>query len=126
RERHLYRVGLDGSGMQRLSQEDGVHTISWSPDHLTYLDVHSSHATLPSLTLHDREGRRTSVLAAPGNDRLAAFQMQYPEMITIPAEDGFPLPARIFKPKGFDPKHRYPVIFNVYGEPNAPIVKDAW
>ncbi len=125
-ERHLYRVGLDGSGMRRLSQEDGVHRISWSPDRRAYLDVHSSHATLPSLSLHDSEGRTKSVLAPPGNDLLAAFQVQYPEMLTIPGEDGFPLPARLFKPKGFDPKRRYPVIFNVYGEPNAPLVRDAW
>src|SRR5882762_5115001 len=112
--------------MRRLSQEDGVHRISWSLDRRTYLDVHSSHATLPSLSLHDPEGRTKSVLARPADDLLAAFQVQYPEMLTIPAEDGFPLPARIFKPKGFDPKRRYPVIFNVYGEPNAPLVKDAW
>ena len=125
-ERHLYRVGLDGSGMRRLSHENGVHRISWSPDRRTYLDVHSSHVTLPSLSLHDPEGLTKSVLAPPANDLLAAFPVQYPEMLTIPAEDGFPLPARIFKPKGFDPKRRYPVIFNVYGEPNAPFVKDAW
>jgi dipeptidyl-peptidase 4 len=125
-ERHLYRVGLDGSGMRRLSKEDGAHAISWSPDRLSYLDVHSSHATMPSLSLHDSEGGTKAVLAPSGNDRLAPFQVQYPEMLTIPAEDGFPLPARIFKPKGFDPKRRYPVIVNVYGEPNSPLVKDAW
>ena len=54
------------------------------------------------------------------------FQVQYPEMLTIPADDGFPLPARIFKPKDFDPKRSYPVILNVYGEPNAPLVADEW
>jgi Tol biopolymer transport system component len=58
-ERQLYRVHLDGSGQERLSREDGVHQVSFSPDHLHYLDVHSSHATLPSLSLWGK-GRETS------------------------------------------------------------------
>ena len=52
-ERHLYRVHLDGSGQERLSREDGVHQVSFSPDRRHYLDVHSSHAT-PALAVAAR------------------------------------------------------------------------
>ena len=38
-ERHLYRIGLDGSGRQRLSREDGTHVVRWSPDRRHYLDA---------------------------------------------------------------------------------------
>jgi len=124
-ERHLYRIGLDGSGMARLSREDGVHEIRWSPDRRYYLDVHSSHTVPPSLSIHDASGATKSVLAPPRSDLVAAFDVQTPELFTISAADGFPLPARIWKPRGFDPRRRHPVILSVYGEPNAPM-QDTW
>jgi dipeptidyl-peptidase-4 len=46
--------------------------------------------------------------------------------LTIPATDGFAMPAQILKPKDFDPTRRYPIILHVYGGPSAPTVKDAW
>jgi dipeptidyl-peptidase 4 len=125
-ERHLYRVGLDGGGLTRLSKEDGVHSVEWSPDRRYYLDVHSSHARLPSLSLHDADGALKAVVGPSHPEDLAPFDIRYPELTTIPAADGFPLPARILKPAGFDARRRHPVILNVYGEPNAPLVADAW
>jgi len=125
-ERQLYRVGLDGSGMQRLSRESGSHDVRFSPDRRHYLDWHSSRDTPPSLSLHDQSGATTAVLAPALLDRLASFGMRYPELLTIPAGDGVPLQARIYKPAGFDPKRRYPLIVYVYGEPNAPAAVDAW
>jgi dipeptidyl-peptidase-4 len=125
-ERHLYRVRLDGSGMERLSREDGVHRPTFSPDHRFYLDAHSSHAALPSVSLHDADGGLKAEVAPPRNDLLAGLDVQYPELLTVPAEDGTPLQACILKPKGFDPARRYPVILDVYGGPGAPRVLDRW
>ena len=119
-ERQLYRVHLDGSGQERLSREDGVHQVSFSLDHLHYLDVHSSHATLPSLSLRAADGSLVATPAPPRVELVAGFDLQYPELLTVPAADGTPLQARILKPKGFDPSRRYPVILDVYGGPGAP------
>jgi dipeptidyl-peptidase-4 len=52
--------------------------------------------------------------------------MQYPELMTIPADDGFPLPAQMLKPKDFNLEKRYPVIIYVYGGPSAPRVSNSW
>ena len=125
-ERQLYRVGLDGSGMQRLSRESGFHRVRFSPDFRHYLDWRSSREEPPSLSLHDSTGATKAVLAPALADRLAPFDMRYPELLTIPAADGVPLQARIYKPAGLDPKRRYPLILYVYGEPNAPAVVDEW
>jgi len=125
-ERHLYRVRLDGSGMERLSQEDGVHRPTFSQDSRSYVDAHSAHATLPSLSLRDADGGLKAALAPPRTDLLAGLDVQYPVLLTVPAEDGTPLQARILKPKGFDPARRYPVILEVYGGPGAPMVLDGW
>ena len=125
-ERHLYRIKLDGAGLKRLSAEPGVHRISMAPDARFYLDNYSDTRTLPTLALRRADGARQLVLAAPRPELLARFRMQYPELLTIPAADGFPMPARLLKPKGFSPGRRYPVIVNIYGGPSAPSVSNAW
>ncbi|MCA1615411.1 MAG: S9 family peptidase [Acidobacteria bacterium] len=125
-ERHLYRIKLDGSGMTRLSAEAGVHRISMPEGARFYLDSFSDIRTLPSLTLRRPDGARQLLLAAPRPELIARFDVQHPELLTIPAADGFPMPARLLKPKDFRPGRRYPVIIYVYGGPSAPSVANSW
>jgi dipeptidyl-peptidase-4 len=125
-ERHLYRIKLDGTGMTRLSAEPGVHRISMPAGARFYLDNFSDRRTLPSLTLHRPDGASLSVVAPARPELIARFDVQYPEMLTIPAADGFQMPARLLKPKEFRPDRRYPVIVYIYGGPSAPSVSNAW
>ncbi|HEX8500922.1 MAG TPA: DPP IV N-terminal domain-containing protein [Pyrinomonadaceae bacterium] len=125
-ERHLYRVRLDGSGMTRLSAEPGVHRVSMPPDARFYLDNFSDIRTLPSLTLRRPDGARQQVLAPPRPELIARFGVQYPELLTVPAADGFQMPALLLKPKDFRPDRRYPVVVYVYGGPSAPQVANSW
>jgi dipeptidyl-peptidase-4 len=125
-ERHLYRINLDGTSMERLTREDGSHGITFSPDAKFYFDRYSNISTLPSLALHKNNGERVEVVAEPRPEKLAKFDVRYPEQFTIPARDGFPLPAELLKPESFDPAKRYPVILYVYGGPSAPTVANEW
>ncbi|HEX8175523.1 MAG TPA: S9 family peptidase [Pyrinomonadaceae bacterium] len=125
-ERHLYRVRLDGSGMTRLSSESGVHRVSMPANARFYLDNFSDLRTLPSLTLRRSDGARQMVLAAPRPELIERFDVQYPELLTIPAADGFSMPAQLLKPKDFRSDRRYPVIIYVYGGPSAPSVSNSW
>ncbi|HEX8072240.1 MAG TPA: DPP IV N-terminal domain-containing protein [Pyrinomonadaceae bacterium] len=125
-ERHLYRIKLDGSGLTRLSTEPGVHRISMAPSTQFYLDNFSDVRTLPALALHRADGARQLALAAPRAEVLARFDVQYPELISIPAADGFQMPARVIKPRDFQPARKYPVIIYIYGGPSAPTVANAW
>ncbi|MFQ6113018.1 MAG: S9 family peptidase [bacterium] len=125
-ERHLYRIRFDGTSMQRLTQEDGVHNITFSPDGRYYFDRYSNIRTLPSLSVYRSNGQLVRVLAEPRPELLAKFDMQYPELFTIPTSDGFPMPAELLKPKDFDPNKKYPLIIYIYGGPSAPTVFNAW
>jgi dipeptidyl-peptidase-4 len=131
-ERQLYRVHLDGSGMMRLTTAAGVHRISMSPNAKSYVDVFSDAQTLPSLTLSNidpaasAEKTRDVVLAPARAEVLARFDIQYPEMATIPARDGFPMPASVLKPSGFRVDRRYPVIMAIYGGASSATVTNAW
>ena len=66
------------------------------------------------------------MVAAPRPQMLASYDVQFPELTSIPAEDGFSMPASITKPKDFRPGRRYPVIMFVYGGASAPSVANGW
>ncbi len=125
-ERHLYRIRLDGTGLERLTTEAGTHGISFSHDAKYYMDRYSDISTPPSLTLHKNDGTRISTLAKSRVEIPKKLGIQHPEIFAIPAEDGFSLPAQIYKPRDFDPNKKYPLILNVYGGPSAPEVSNSW
>jgi dipeptidyl-peptidase-4 len=124
-ERNLYRIKSDGSGLTRLSSQSGTHAISMSPNAKFYFDNFSNVRTLPALRLHAADGKLLETLARP-RPELLPTGIQYPEFLSVPAADGFAMPAEILKPAQFDPTHKYPVILYVYGGPSAPSVLDAW
>jgi len=125
-ERHLYKIRLDGSGMQRLTRQDGFHSVTFSPDAQFYFDLYSTASTPPSLRLCGNEGALREPLAGPKSDVLSDFDLRSPEIFTVAAEDGFPLPAQILKPRDFNPQKKYPVVIYHYGGPSAPTVLNIW
>lgn len=125
-EKHLYRVRFDGTGMTRLSKEDGTHGPSFSPDSRYYFDRFSTISSLPELRLHKNDGTQLQVVGASRPELVADFDLQFSSIFTIKARDGFELPAQILKPKDFNPTKKYPVIFYLYGGPSAPQVSNAW
>jgi dipeptidyl-peptidase-4 len=125
-EKHLYSIKLDGTGLKRITKEEGVHLITFSPRGKYYLDNYSNIKTPPVLSLYKNDGTLVKILASYNADKLASFNLQRPEQFTIKARDGFPLPAEILKPSNFDPNKKYPLIVYVYGGPSAPQVNNAW
>ena len=125
-ERHLYRIKLDGSGMERLSREAGVHKICFNSDHKYYFDKYSSASSLPVLRLHKSDGEMLYSFQKPVEELNQRTNIQLREFFTIPASDGFEMPAYMLKPKDFNPEKEYPVIINIYGGPASPKVVDEW
>jgi len=125
-EKHLYRVHMDGSGMKRLTNEDGTHRIQFHPDGAIYLDSWSAINQMPSLTLRRTEDAKVVVVSPQRPERLEPFDLLPREMFTIATIDGFAMPASMLKPRDFDASKRYPVVIYVYGGPSAPSVSHAW
>lgn len=125
-EKYLYSIKFDGTGMKRISKEEGTHAINFSYDLKYYLDTYSNIKTPPVLTLYKSDGKLVKPIASYNSDKLASLDLQRPEQFTVPARDGFPLPAEIMKPKDFDPNKKYPLIIYVYGGPSAPQVLNKW
>ncbi len=125
-ERHMYRVRVNGKDFERLSKEDGTHDYTMSPRGDMMIDRYSSGSTPPSLRLFDSDGSLIRMLAEPNRTFSERFEAAVPEFLQIPARDGFPLPAMVLKPGVLEPGKRYPVIFSVYGGPNAHSVENSW
>src|SRR5688572_18653410 len=94
-ERHLYRIRPDGSGFMRISKEPGTHRISMSPEGRYFLDRYSDIRMLPSLRLHASDGALVKAVADRRPQLLAPYDVQFPEFLTIPSDDGFPMPAEM-------------------------------
>jgi len=124
-ERQLYRVRLDGSGMERLTPEEGTHRVAFRPDGRFYLDGRSQIDRPPALYLRQPGADAEIEITAPSRLLLEA-ELPKRELMQIPAADGFLLPAMMIRPSDFDPGRRYPVVIYVYGGPSAPTVSSSW
>src|SRR5438034_3667696 len=53
---HLYRVGLDGSGLKLLTPENFTHALSWPDSGKYFVDTYSRVDTAPKSALLDGQG----------------------------------------------------------------------
>lgn len=125
-ESHLYRVGLDGKGLQRLTSAPGTHRCTLSPQGSYFLDTYSSIEHPSRMELRTGDGTLVRTLGDTKLDLLDEYALGRVELFTIPSGDGFDLPAVWVLPPDFDPAKRYPVLFEVYGGPASPTVSNSF
>lgn len=138
-ERHLHVAPLTGprseraveAGIRQISQGDGWHSVTMSDDGRRWLDLYSTPAAPPSLSLRDARGQLMADLVPntlDDNHPYAPYASAHrpAEFGTLPAADGQWLHYEILKPANFDPNRRYPVIVDVYGGPGVQRVRRAW
>lgn len=127
-ERHLSVVSLDGGGPRRLTAAPGWHDATISRDGKYFVDVYSTLATAPQLTLRrTADDSEVAVLFEDRECTAAALGLAPPELLTLPAADGVtPLHAALYVPAPLEQARRYPLVVSVYGGPHAQRVADEW
>jgi dipeptidyl-peptidase-4 len=125
-ERHLYVVSFDGGDITRLTIEPGWHGAVMSRDGAHFLDVHSSLDHAPAITLRDADGALKAVLFSNDGVDAETLGLTPPGLVELPAADGTMLYGALYRPDGFEPGVRYPVVVSVYGGPHAQRVSDEW
>ena len=125
RQRQIYRVQLDGTGLGRISKQPGTHIFYLSPDGRYYVDTFSDFQTPPVTSLYKSDGEEIATLDKPDN-HLNDYELGTTEFVTVKAPDGTSLYARLVKPPNFDPHKKYAVIVKVYGGPEVQMVTDSW
>jgi dipeptidyl-peptidase-4 len=120
-ERHLYRVGFDGSGKTRLTQTTGTHSIDMSPDTRYYIDRWSATDQPRQVELWATGQSMLKKMEdnAGVTGWLASHLYSPTEIFSFTASDGQKLDGSIVRPPDFDPSRRYPVIFSIYGGPGS-------
>ncbi len=125
-ERQLYRVGLDGGPIERVTTEPGWHTVTGSRDGALWVDVHDTAAAPPRVLLRDGTGRVIRVLDPNDDPEPKALGLRAPEFVTLRAADGSTLHGALYKPPSTPAGRKYPAIVRVYGGPTAQTVKNSW
>src|SRR5262249_48194015 len=125
-ERHLYRVGLDGSGFSRVTKEDGTHAIQFSPDTSFYLDTHSNSATPPRQDIYRADGTKSATLNENKVGELAGYHLSPVEFFSVTSHDNMSLNCYMIKPPNFDAAKKYPVLTFTYGGPHGQVVTNSW
>lgn len=122
----LYRVNYDGKGLKRLTFGAYSHQVALSPYGNKFITTYSNVSTPPKIALVDNNGKIIKEIADSKSPAFDSFSFGKTEMITIPTDDGYNLPAVITYPTDFDETKQYPVIFSIYGGPNAGTVTNTW
>ena len=117
---HLYRIGLDGAGLQSLTPGNFSHAVSASDDGKFFGDTYSRVDTAPKSTLVDAQGAQLLDLETTDISQLLEAGFKFPEVFKVKAEDGITdLYGIIYKPFDFDPSRKYPLIEFVYPGPQV-------
>jgi len=130
-QRYLYRVRLDGTGLERLTppEQAGTHDYQISPDARWAIHRWSSFDAPPTVELVELPGHET-VRTLAANKSLRAkvkkLKRRPTEFFRVDIGDGVELDAWCIRPPDFDPKKKYPLLTYVYGEPWGQTVLDRW
>ncbi|MCG8414620.1 MAG: DPP IV N-terminal domain-containing protein, partial [Pseudomonadales bacterium] len=85
--RYLYRVNLDGSGLQLLTPEPANHSITWSESRDYFTDVYSTPTEPPIAVIRNKEGERIFELEQADISELLASGWVAPEPFSVKARD---------------------------------------
>ena len=115
---HLFRVGLDGEGLELLTPEAMHHDISWSDSGAYFLDTRSTPETAPVTTVRNPDGAELATLESTDITELLLAEWNRPVPFTVKARDGVTdLHGLMYVPMMLDPMGSYPVLNYLYPGP---------
>ncbi|MEJ5995461.1 DPP IV N-terminal domain-containing protein [Pedobacter sp. Du54] len=119
-----YKINFDGSGLVKLTSENGNHKATFSSDYQTFIDTYST-IEKPQITLL-RDGKTGKIIKVieEGNIKpLLSTGWKLPEIFTAKGRDGkTDIWGMIIRPSNFDPAKKYPVIEYIYAGPHDSFV----
>jgi hypothetical protein len=121
---YYYRINFDGTDMIRLTDGEGNHEASFSPDHKYFVDTWSTVSTPPVSVLRKADdGSQLMVIEKADISRLLETGIRLPEVFVAKGRDGITdIWGIILKPTDFDPAKKYPLIEDIYAGPHSSFV----
>jgi dipeptidyl aminopeptidase/acylaminoacyl peptidase len=125
---HLARIDFDGNNLTVLTEANGTHEWTFSPDQSLLIDRWSRVDQPPVTEL--RRALDGSLVAELGRDdasELLATGYRPPESFVAKGRDGVTdIYGVIIRPSNFDPTRHYPVIEDIYAGPHDHFVPKRW
>ncbi|MBM3435729.1 MAG: S9 family peptidase, partial [Bacteroidetes bacterium] len=131
-QRYLYSIDLKGSGkIKRITplELQGINTYDCAPGMLFAVHSFTSHTNPRTVNLIGLPGHNTiknlvkNEIYRKKMEELALGSMEFFKVTT---EDGIEMDGYMVKPPDFDPNKKYPVFFELYGEPWGATAIDTW
>ncbi len=124
---HLYKINLDGSGLQLLNAGNFDHSFSVNDNNTYFVNTASRVNTTPVSSLHSADGKKLMDLETADLKNLMATGYKFPETFKIKADDGITdLYGVMYKPYDFDSTKKYPIIEYVYPGPQTESVNKSF
>ena len=125
---HLCRVNFDGSEMKVLTEGDGTHAVSFSPDRRFFIDTWSRVDKPPVNELRRSEdGSLVCKLEEADVGEMTSAGGRFPERFVAKGRDGVTdIYGIMHRPAGFDPARKYPVVESIYAGPQDAHVPKAF
>ncbi len=117
---HFCKVHFDGSGFKVLTEGDGTHKITFSPDRNFFLDKYSR-VDLPPVTelRRSEDGTLVTKLETADATQIVAARGSLPIRFTAKGrDDKTDIWGIIHLPLNFDESQRYPIVENIYAGPH--------
>jgi dipeptidyl-peptidase-4 len=125
-ERHLYSIKLNGTGLRKLTVDPGWHSVNFSPDHLVFIDSHSSVRSPTNMFLRTNDGTLIARLVKNDTGKFRPYRFGEHKFFAVTTKTGDLLNAWMITPQDFDPTRRYPVLMYVYGGAGSQTVINSW
>lgn len=123
----LIAVDVERGSPRQITTRPGSHRCRVDGTGKYFIDSFSSYEEPPTISLHTMDGKMVRVLAATVSDRHKYLDVRPVEPMEIVTRDGVHLQALVMLPRNLDAATaRLPVLFHVYGGPQAPTVQNAW
>ncbi|RZM23176.1 MAG: S9 family peptidase, partial [Pedobacter sp.] len=119
-----YKINLDGTGLKRLTNEDGNHKAVFNDDYSLFIDSYSR-IDEPSVSLlrDGNTGKILMELEKADITPLLSTGWKLPEVFHAKGRDGeTDIWGMIIRPSNFDPTKTYPVIEYIYAGPHDSFV----
>ncbi len=128
-ERHAYLLPIDPTRQPsiRLTTDVGGHTVVLSPDGNQLADLLSTANRPPELFLQPtRAGGGRNQLTTSPTAQWLSYPWLKPDIVNIPASDGVPVPARIYRPADVGARPNGAAVIFVHGAGYLHNVHNYW
>ena len=129
-QRYLFSAELNGKGIvKRITPESfsGVNNYNIAPDGIFAVHIHQSAVEPQTSEIITLPAHKTVRMLSDNHlykEKLKSIALPETRFLKVRTEDGIDMDVRMIMPLDFNPSLKYPVLFQVYGEPWGQMATD--